>query len=377
MNIKEDPKNPGTYRIAFSKRNPITKQAVTLVRKGFTNKAEASRAYRQLVVDVEERIKRTYTPKWDELVDAWARAVREKDIFAGSLSENTLQDYLMVLYNYTKPWQDKFVSDISKTDAWTLLNQIESSISKARAKRVRSAIDNVFKWAMLSGKLNDVRSISTEGYSSTRKDEEKMPEILTLDEIRTFLKYARSVNHPWFPVWAVALYTGMRSGELYALTWDQIDFEAKVLFIHRNWTNKTGFGPTKGRYWRTVPISPELVTLLKALRLSSKGSEFVLPRFRSWEDGEAASILREFLVGMGLPSVRFHTLRACFATQLLRDSVSPAVIMKICGWKDLKTMARYVRIAGIEVKGATEGLKLLSESDTMGRVVELFNQGGS
>jgi len=48
--------------------------------------------------------------------------------------------------------------------------------------------------------------------------------------------------------------------------------------------------------------------------------------------------------------------------------------MKICGWKDLKTMQRYIRLAGIEVKGATDGLKLLPDTQVMGRVLELFGQ---
>jgi hypothetical protein len=46
--------------------------------------------------------------------------------------------------------------------------------------------------------------------------------------------------------------------------------------------------------------------------------------------------------------------------------------MKIAGWKDLKTMQRYIRLAGIEVKGATDGLKLLPEAEVMGRVANLF-----
>lgn len=48
--------------------------------------------------------------------------------------------------------------------------------------------------------------------------------------------------------------------------------------------------------------------------------------------------------------------------------------MKICGWKDLKTMQRYIRLAGIEVKGATQGLKLLPEREAMGRVIELYKK---
>ena len=167
----------------------------------------------------------------------------------------------------------------------------------------------------------------------------------------------------------------MRSGELYALEWDQIDFDNKLLFVHRNWTNKSGYGPTKGRNWRSVPIESEQVLgLLKELKQKRQGEKYVLRHWHSWTEGGAASILREFCVGSGLPSVKFHTLRACFATQLIRDSIAPAVVMKICGWKDLKTMQRYIRLAGIEVKGATQGLKLLPEREVMGRVVSLFRQ---
>ena len=41
-------------------------------------------------------------------------------------------------------------------------------------------------------------------------------------------------------------------------------------------------------------------------------------------------------------------------------------------WKDLETMQRYVRMAGIEVVGATEKLKILSDSTVMGEVINLF-----
>ncbi len=42
------------------------------------------------------------------------------------------------------------------------------------------------------------------------------------------------------------------------------------------------------------------------------------------------------------------------------------------GRKDLETMQIYIRLAGIEVQGVTEGLKLLPETEIMGQVVDLF-----
>ena len=93
-----------------------------------------------------------------------------------------------------------------------------------------------------------------------------------------------------------------------------------------------------------------------------------------WTLGYQARELRHFCLGTGLPSVRFHALRACFATQLIRSGVPPIQIQKICGWKDLKTMQRYIRLAGIEIAGATEGLKIMPEPDVMARVVNLFTK---
>jgi hypothetical protein len=46
--------------------------------------------------------------------------------------------------------------------------------------------------------------------------------------------------------------------------------------------------------------------------------------------------------------------------------------MKICGWKDLETMARYIRLAGIDEKGATASLQILPDMETLNKASELF-----
>ncbi|HLG20668.1 MAG TPA: hypothetical protein VI895_12750, partial [Bdellovibrionota bacterium] len=56
------------------------------------------------------------------------------------------------------------------------------------------------------------------------------------------------------------------------------------------------------------------------------------------------------------------------------NGVPPIQIQKICGWKDLKTMQRYVRLAAIETKGATEGLKVLPAQEVAAKVVHLFGR---
>lgn len=65
---------------------------------------------------------------------------------------------------------------------------------------------------------------------------------------------------------------------------------------------------------------------------------------------------------------------ACFATQLIATGIPATVVMKICGWRDMKTMQRYIRLAGIDEAGATEVLRFIpTEEAVMEKVVSIFD----
>ena len=81
---------------------------------------------------------------------------------------------------------------------------------------------------------------------------------------------------------------------------------------------------------------------------------------------------------IGIPSdVVFHTLRACFATHMLALGVDQATVMKIGGWKDIKTFQIYIRLAGIEVKGATDILQIIPKVEEIreNNVISFLERG--
>jgi integrase len=184
---------------------------------------------------------------------------------------------------------------------------------------------------------------------------DKIKGVLNDEQIKILLQKAREYNHPWAPVWEVACYTGMRSGELYALTHDSVDLEGGRIFVKRSWCKVSGMNEyPKNKQDRVIPIAPALFPLLRDLKETNRDSAFILPRLPDWECGRQAEILKVFLLGLNLPLIRFHDLRASFCTSMLSKGVPTVQVMSIGGWSDLKTMTIYLRKAGINIKGATD-----------------------
>jgi integrase len=308
---------------------------------------------------------------WEYVINRW-KSNAESGLL-GEYSASTIMDHVASLYNWTGSWLQLPASELGKANGREFVKRmLDAEKSVSFVKKVKNTINVVFNFGIEEGLIKGVIHSPVHGIKLHIKNE-KVPDILTVEEIKKFLFEAKRMEHPWYPVWATALLTGMRSGELYALEWDDIDFESNLIRVSKSFNKRTNeIKSTKAGYWRNVPLSPELRTLFLGLKNNSD-SPYVLPRYTEWDRGEQCKVLKMFLGGIGLPKIKFHALRACFATQLLAKGTPAAIVMKICGWKDLKTMEFYIRVAGVNEKGATDCLKILpSEAETLKNVVDLF-----
>ena len=315
---------------------------------------------------------------WGQLVDDWEAGITTGRVFTvKNIGPRTIEDYISACRKYTKHWWRTPAADISPADVKQLFHEVafEHGRSIAVQQKLKAAINVIFEWGIEMSRIKGVNFSPATNIKLAGRKVEKQPEILTQKQISQLLRLSKDLKHPWHPIWFTAIHTGARSGELYALKWTDVDFENRRIFINKSYSKRTNsIGPTKAGYWREVPINSELMKFLKELKLRSAGRENVLPHITDWTRGAQAKVLQTFLLQIGLPQVKFHTLRACFATHLLRHNVAPAIVMKICGWKDLETMQRYVRLAGIEVEGATEALKFLAPDEVATTVIQLYSE---
>ena len=352
----------------FSRRHPKTRQPKSLKRIGLKSQAEAKRVERELVVQLEESFKETIMLTWPKLAAQFMESKRLSD-----WSEKTFENCKLCLEAHTfEKWKGRRIDEITPQEIKNLLVEKVGKRSPSHQQTLLKFIRGSFQFAVDSGFLN--RNPTPVMHFRIG---EKIKKLLTEEQVRIFLGRAKGVDSDWYYHWAMAVYTGMRNGELYALTWDKVNLENRTILVDTSWNNKDGFKSTKSGDDRMLEIAPNLLVLLKELKLVTFDSTFVLPRSRYWDKGEQARHLRMFLQGIGLPQIRFHDLRATWATIMLSKGIEPIKVMCMGGWKDLKTMQIYIRKAGVNIKGITNNLDLHDPFHEKARVLSMTKRSES
>jgi len=262
---------------------------------------------------------------------------------------------------------NKQLSKIKKADIHNFIFEIVPTKNGTAhtQKRLCKNLKRIFQAALEEGYINRNPAC---GIKVKTPPPSKL--VLNTNEAESLLTEARRVHHPFYHCWAMALFTGMRNGELYALRWSDIDEVSGTITISSSWSNKDGLHSTKSNKNRVFPISQAVKELLIELKgigpftEKLKGlngnshlvTDLVLPRSTEWQHGEQARITKKFCECIGITPIKFHDLRATFITNLLSQGVALSKVMSIVGHSRTSTTDEYLRLAGVDTKGATDQL---------------------
>ncbi len=204
------------------------------------------------------------------------------------------------------------------------------------------------------------------------KQEKKNAKFLTLDEQNKLL--LASENNRLGIVTQLAIYTGMRLGELLGLKWEDIDFDKRTLEVKRtlnrlknyNGESKTELvldTPKTKNSNRVIPLTEVIVERLlkyKAIQDSEKeyaedcynDEDFVFSNEigQPIEPKRYQTIFKEIVKEAGLKDVNFHQIRHGFATNGIALGVNTKVISEILGHSDITTTLNIYSHVMKEVK---------------------------
>lgn len=149
----------------------------------------------------------------------------------------------------------------------------------------------------------------------------------------------------WHPVVLTAIRTGMRVGELAALCWRDVHLERNRVTVRQSYRSTTGWGPTKARRSREVPITWDVVEALRELRKSATGETVFGQEGKPMSHRSLAGALNRATKTLRMRHVHPHMLRHTAASHAVMRGVHPAVVMEWLGHSSLSYTMRYAHLA--------------------------------
>lgn len=148
----------------------------------------------------------------------------------------------------------------------------------------------------------------------------------------------------------ICLSTGIRIGEICALTWDDIDTENGVIHIRKtiqriyvkeNGIKKTELlidTPKTATSMRDIPMIKDLYEILKPLKKVVNNDYFVLTNEATpTEPRTYRNYYKKLLDKLGMPPIKFHGLRHSFATRCIESKCDYKTVSVILGHSNIST----------------------------------------
>jgi integrase len=145
------------------------------------------------------------------------------------------------------------------------LKEKEQELSPQTLNHLRGFVSRAFNEARDMGRYSGPNPVAD---VKKRTVTRRVGDFLRLEEVPRLFE---ALADRWRPLYATALYTGLRKGELLALRKTDVDLQSRLLTVCRSWERDT----TKGGHSDVIPIAAELVPFLEeAIRRSPSGLVF-------------------------------------------------------------------------------------------------------
>lgn len=315
-----------------------------------------------------------------------------------NLQPKTIGLYSYIISKHIKPYFHQYkLKQITATNIQTYINHIaKKGYSRSTTAMIFSVIRSAIKYAIIP--LNYIKGDPLSGVSLPRHmPYPKKREIISLETFNTILNLFHDKRELQILL-LLGWYCGLRISEAFALTWDDIDFDAKTISINKqlavypktlrvtNAYSRICVSPPKYNSVRTIKIGDSLINILQAELRRQKANEheygeyyttyylqevidsngnrvkFLNQTFKRdlqhsmfdfvcrFENGRYLSQFQSCRINklvkknIGI-DFDYHSLRHTHATLLIEKGVSPVAVQQRLGHKELSTtLSIYVDV---------------------------------
>ena len=305
------------------------------------------------------------------------------------IRQNTKRHYASVYTKHISPALGSFrISKITKVQVQRLLNDLrDSGYQWETQNKVRMLLNDMFTYAMSDEFMN--RNPCKGVRCPTRKPDSNIRS-LTRDEQALFFECCAG---RWYDnLFNVAINTGLRPGELFALTWDDIDLNVMVIHVRHTLVYQKFDGDKKKEYHledtktsisrRDVPINNECLKYLKRqytqknilsrriVSTSVFGDRlFVTRRNNPINAMDYSSAIKEIVKDVNeivdsleqIEPFSGHVFRHTFATRCIEAGIRPKTVQQYLGHANIQTTMNFY--VSVDREAMAEQMKLFEKSN--------------
>ncbi|GEM04961.1 site-specific integrase [Halolactibacillus miurensis] len=310
--------------------DPVNGRRRQKTTSGFKTKKEAELAAAKVESEVVDS---SYVEVTKETFDKIAQEYFEV-VAKNKMRESTYENRLSSYNNRIKDRLGKMkIKDIKPIHVQNFYNGlIEEQLTTSFVRTLHNLISSIFKYAH----RYDYIKVNIMDKVDAPIPKAKEMHTWTLEEVNTFLELAK--DYDTYIIYYLAIYTGMRRGEILGLRWKDIDFDNNKIHVTQNLVlvnneMKIQEPKTKGSKRQIALTSAEMLELKKH-RIKKAFETDLVVSTSIGTPYHPRNLLRNFntlLDKCNVTKIRFHDLRHTHATLMLKLGENPKVVSERLG----------------------------------------------
>ena len=335
---------------------------------GFKTEEEAKESYMKYDKDFKDKIAGTLHTFGNDLTFKdfliyWFDNIFSQRIESTTKMISSYTLYSLILPNIVQDIKLKFVTTEFLNELFKKIETVSSSPSVRKAQElIRIALnDALAEKKIITNPMNEI---------NLKKRERKKIIILNKNQIKQFLSYVANDN--WYLEILLALFCGLRKGEIEGLKFSDFDMNEKTVKISRQivanylMEDNKEVRTFKIKEYQLTERDPKTVNSYRKLRvpdiiieqlINRKNLiEYYKKRFKDYEDNDYISCqtngkphslsafngyLRRVCKKLALPQITVHGLRHMYATILIENGVELVQISGLLGHDSINTTFEY------------------------------------
>jgi integrase len=272
-----------------------------------------------------------------------------KDVATPSVRARTLQTYRWFIRTHLEPALGTArLSHLTPQQIQSFYSgRLEHGLSPTTVLHIHNflhkALEQAVRWGLVARNVTDLVDPPS---SSPKK-----PIVWSADQARLFLEKAR--GHRLYALYVLAIFTGMRQGELLGLQLEDIDWDASAINVSHALLTITGekqrLSTPKTEQSRRRIVLPTVAkdALERHCKLQERkqGYVFVSQVGTPLQPHSVLDTFKRLTEDAGLPPIRFHDLRHTCATLHLLAGTNPKMVQDLLGHSTIRlTLDTYSHI---------------------------------